>query len=418
MEERTPFGALLKQLRKTHDLTQTELADQVGCSPSTIRMVESGERRASKQLAELLAGHFRVAPDARENFLEAARLTSHANEEPGVQRNVPGETEKVISNNLPAHSVPLFGRRGDIEAVTNLILRDDTHLVTLSGPPGIGKTTLAIEAARALKANPKFKDGIFWVPLASVSESEMVVPSIARILGVQDAGTELLTETLKRFLRERVVLLLLDNFEQVVEAASDIAALLVECPELKVLVTSREALNLRVEREISVLPLAVADEESKKGDAISHSPAVALFVERAQAVDARFTLTEENAPLVEAICARLDGLPLAIELVAARIKMLTVKALLARLQSSQKDSHLDLLSGGARDLPDRHKTLRNAIGWSYSLLSRDEQVLFRRLGVFAGGFTLPAAEAICNADLDINLDVFEGVSQLIHKSLL
>ena len=256
--------------------------------------------------------------------------------------------------------------------------------------------------------------------MASLGDPAMVIPSIARVLDVQGIGTQSVLDALLQALKPKRMVLLLDNFEQVIEAGISIAHLLAACPHLKVLVTSREALSVRGERVFNVSSLPVPDlsDTLNRPELLAANPAVALFAERARAVDLHFALTEDNAPIIAAICARLDGLPLAIELVAARTKMLPLRALLARLEDTQAQSRLNLLAGGARDTLDRHKTLRNAIGWSYSLLDNEERALFRRLGVFRGGFTLGAAEAICNASADLKIDLFEGVSQLLHKSML
>lgn len=415
------FGQWLRLRRKALDITQDDLADCVGCSPVTIRMVENGQRRPSRQVAELLAGCLHVPEEERAEYIALARQVL-----PSRQGRAEGENEgaeaatQVVPGNLPAQLTALIGRNEDVENLTKLLLRKDVRLVTLTGQPGVGKTSLAIEAATDLQGYSQFRDGVFWIALAAVSDPDLVIPSIARVLDVQDVGGEPLADTLKRHLRQSRALLLLDNFEQVVEAGTAIADLLESCANLKALVTSREALNVHGEREFKVRALPLPD-ITARGDmsleTLAQNPAVALFVERAQSVDRDFVLTEENTSYVAAICERLDGLPLAIELVAARTRMLPLAALLQRLEDDG-ESRLNLLSGGARNAIGRHKTLRDAIGWSYDLLKGEEQVLFRRLGVFLGGFTLAAADAVCNAGSGFQPDLFEQVSQLVHKNLL
>jgi predicted ATPase/DNA-binding XRE family transcriptional regulator len=433
MSNAPSFGQWLRHRRKMLDMTQDDLAECAGCSPATVQMIEHGQRRPSRQVAELLARCLRVPEGEYSSFMARARGTDEPVPEPKI--TAAKEAPQPTPTNLPTPLNALIGREADIETITDLLQREDVHLLTLTGPPGIGKTRLAIEAATQIITTydlrlTNFGEGVFWVALAAVAEPDLVVTSIARALEIQDmdVGAPSPLDSLKRSLRGKQMLLLLDNFEQVVEAASDIADLLTACPTLKILVTSREALNVYGEREFNVSPLEVPSAEYRvpssseslgtRYSVLSTVPSVALFVQRAQAADRYFALTEENASLVAAICARLDGLPLAIELVAARTKMLPLKALLARLQDTHGQAHLNLLSGGARDLPDRHKTLRDAIGWSHDLLSDDEQRLFRRLGVFLGGFTLAAAEAVCNARSDLEWDAFEGVSLLLNKNLV
>lgn len=421
--ESQSFGELLKERRRELDLTQDQLAERVGCSPATIRLIEHGQRRPSRQIALLLAQSLRIPQSEQAYFLALARGASLSGSDNEYSAQLtPKNFQSPIPTNLPTQLTHLLGRAGEAEALETLLLRSDVRLLTFTGPPGVGKTSLALHVANNLMQRQSekggdaytFDDGIFWVPLASLTGAEMVVPAIARVLSVQDLGSQDLLTTLKQNLLHKRMLLLLDNFEQVIQAAPQMAELLSACPHLKMLVTSREAMHVRSEQEYSVEPLALSSPEGA-----NESPAVALFVERARAVDMRFALNPEDTPIVEAICARLDGLPLAIELVAARTKMLPLKALLARLKSAAgQSSHLDLLAGGARDLPDRHRTLRDAISWSYSLLSTDEQLLFRRLGVFVGGFTLAAVEAICNANSDLSIDVFDGISNLLHKNLV
>ncbi len=421
MEETDSFGAMLKQRRKAHDLTQFELADRVGCSSSTIRMVESGERRASRQLAELLADRLDVAPGEREGFLHAARAGASAAQEDG-RGDTKGAAQPALD--LPAYLTPLVGRDKEIEAIEARLLNKGTHigvrLLTLTGPAGIGKTRLA--SALASDVQREFSEGVCFVALATVREPEMVISTIAGALGMREQteqGSEAMLDSLKKQLLGKEMLLVLDNMEQVLEAGPLIAAVLGACPTVKALVTSREPLHVQGESVFHVPPLLLPDiEKLPPMETLLDYSAVALFVERARAAVSSFALTEGNALEVATICARMDGLPLAIELVAARVKLFSPRALLARLAGAHGQGTFRLLGDGARDLPERHRTLQAAISWSYDLLSKEEQTLFVRLSVFVGGCTLPAIEAVCNAVGDIGLDALYGVSSLLDKSLL
>ncbi len=298
---------------------------------------------------------------------------------------------KTLENrptNLPAQPTPLVGRVSELGEICDLARRDDVRLVTLTGPGGAGKTRLALQAAAELLDT--FRDGVFFVPLASTTDPELVLPAVAQTLGVTNAGIQ----TLEGYLADKELLLVLDNLEQILDAAPRLAELCGHGDRVKLLATSREPLRLRAERVYPVPPLEL------KHDAVE------LFVERAQAARPDFRLTAENAPVVADLCARLDGLPLALELAAARTAQLTPETIVERL-----GDRLKLLTGGARDVPERQRTLRDTLEWSHELLSEEEQRLFARLGVFAGGFTLEAAEAICDADLD-------DLGSLVDKSLV
>jgi predicted ATPase/class 3 adenylate cyclase len=324
----------------------------------------------------------------------------------------PLKTLDARLNNLPTQPTPLVGREREVAEMSDLLRRADVRLLTLTGTGGTGKTRLALQAAAELI--DEFEDGVFFVALAPISDHELVASTVAGALRMSGSGERALKENLKDELRNKELLLVLDNFEQVVDAAPLVGELLSVCPRLKVLVTSRTLLRVYGEYEYPVRPLELADPRHLPPiETLSQYEAIGLFVERARAARAEFSLTKENAQAVAEICARLDGLPLALELAAARIKLLSPQAMCARLSNP-----LRFLTGGARDLPERQRTLRGAIEWSHALLNEDERELFARLGVFSGGCALEAVETICDPEGDLLVDALEGLSSLLDKSLL
>jgi predicted ATPase/class 3 adenylate cyclase len=328
---------------------------------------------------------------------------------PGLPSDFPPlKTLLGHSATLPVPPTSIVGREDEVARIASLLRREDVRLVTLTGPGGTGKSRLAIQVAASLQN--EFIGSVVFVPLAPIADSLLVLPTIGQVLGIRDGDGQPLEARIVESLKGTPALLLLDNFEQVVGAAGQIADLLASCPELKVLVTSREVLHVRAEHEFAVPPLELPDPERLPGLAeLATCPSVALFVERVQAVRPEFRLTTTNAHEVAEICVRLDGLPLAIELAAARMKLLSPQALLARMGQL-----LTLLTGGARDVPTRQQTLRNTISWSYDLLSVEEQRLFRWLSVFVGGCSMQAAEAVCGGPMD----VIDDIASLVDKSLV
>src|SRR5579864_421982 len=327
------------------------------------------------------------------------------------------ETRNTVlyPSNMPVQRTVFIGREREVADLRQLLNREDVRLVTLTGPGGIGKTRLALQVVTEM--GDDFAGGVCFVSLSAVNRNESITNAIAQAIGLREVPGQSSRASLNEYVRglTQPLLLLLDNFEHLLSAGSDVAELLTLNPNLKVMVTSQALLHIYGEHELPVPALAAPDLLSvpQAPEALTRFAAVALFLERAKAVKHDFTLTKENVKAVAAICVRLDGLPLAIELAASRVKLLSPTAMLARLESS-----LNLLTGGARDLPVRQQTLRGTVNWSYSLLNTAEQSLVRRLSVFAGGCTLEAVEAVCDTKGDLGIDVLDGMSSMVDKSLI
>ena len=408
------FGELLRFLRERAHLSQRQLAELVGYHFSYISYLEKNTRIVEEAT---LLGRFIPALGLENDPEWAARLIELSKVKKEDQSLVREKAETANgeekANSLPTSLTSMIGREYESTRLRKLILDPEIRLVTIVGPPGVGKTCLALNTAH--KVFTAFPQGCTFVDLTPIHNAEMVLPTLAVALGIPASSKMPTQESIRNALHDKTMLLVLDNFEQIISAAPQLLPLLGDVPGLKLLVTSREALRLRGEREFHLAPLPIPREyKNSPTSQLQDFPSVSLFIERAQAVKPEFKLDEKNASTIAEICSRLDGLPLAIELAAARIRTLSLPSML-----EQFDRRFDWLTQGARDLPAWRQTLQGAIEWSYNLLSEKEKALFARLSVFNGGWTLQAAEEVCSDDLlCLRAEILNLLIQLVDKSLV
>ena len=417
MEQIASFGAWLRHRRRVLDMTQEHLAARVFCSPGTIRKIEADERRPSRELAVRLADALMLTLDERSTFLRVARrelVPDQLAVSPVSMVSAPLVPGLVLPP-LPHPLQRIIGREQDIERVSSMVQTPSGRLVTLTGTGGVGKTRLAI--ACAAQAAAGFADGVGFIELVAVRDPALVLSVIAHALHLTHSPAQPAAVTLTQALRHRRCLLVLDNFEHLLPAAPEIASLLTSCPHLVILATSRALLQVRGEQVVQVAPLALPSVTTPVRGvqlaAISNVPAIALFLERAQALNSQFVLTPDNAATLVAICRRLDGLPLALELAAARVSLFSLSQLLFLLNQSSI-----AMPVAASNLPQRQRTLRDTIDWSYAHLTPGEQVLFARMSVFTGGATLEYICLVCADAASSPLLISEHLNGLVHQSLV
>jgi len=405
MPESISFGTWLRQQRRALDLTQKALADQVGCAEITVRRMEADEYKPSNELALVLFEKLGISVSERSEWVRFARgLSEHPN------HHATSSQSREQKTNLPIPLTSFVGREKEVERIQNRLAQH--RLVTLIGAGGIGKTRLSQQVASQLIKN--YADGVWLVELASLNDSALVLQTVGAVFGVQQGTSRALIETLIQFLRAKTTLLILDNCEHLLDACAQLAdKLLKNCSNLKILATSREALGIIGEALYTVPSLTIPEiQKIESVEKLNDYESVQLFDERAQLVQMDFALTAENASSVAQICHRLDGIPLAIELAAVRVQTFSAEQI-----ATQLNECFHILTGGNRTLP-RHQTLQASIDWSWHLLYDAEQIVLRRLSVFAGGFTLEAARQICSGNGIESRQVSGLISQLVQKSLV
>jgi predicted ATPase/transcriptional regulator with XRE-family HTH domain len=415
-QDEQSFGTQLRRLRLTAGLSQEDLAERAGLSPGTVAALEDDRRRRPYPNTLAALAHALDLPvEQRAAFMQGVSTRSPPPVTPGAPAStVPPPEPAVHYRSLPLHPTALFGRDHDVQAATTLLhpSRSNVRLLTLMGPGGVGKTRLALAIAHALREARAYADGIAFADLSSARDHRLVPAVLAESLNVHESPGRSARELVEEHVGDRQLLLVLDNLEHVLDAGPWLAAVLAHCPRVALLVTSRAALHVRAEQRYLVGPLATAPDDASLST-IAAAPAVQMFVDRAHAVMPDFHIDESVAPVVGAICRRLGGVPLAIELAAARVRLLDPETLLQRIELM-----LPVLLGGPKDAPERHRALRQTLDWSHALLGAAAKTLFRRLAVFKGGWTLDAAEAVCAGDQLAHEDILELASALLDNSLI
>lgn len=400
-DRQSPFGALLRRFREAAGLSQEQLAERTGLSQRGISDLERGLRITPRpETLRMLADGLALDEGQREALLAARNPSIHAVPHPSAH----------APPDLPYPSNPFIGRVQDIDCVERILQVDRARLLTLTGPGGVGKTRIAIETAH--RVGSRYAHGARFVDLSTLRRPEMVIPAIADRLGLRSQGDVDIRDVLAVALHNRSMLMVLDNFEQVIEAATDVSWLVEACRDLTIIATSRVPLHIVAEHVMPIEPMTLPADDNV--ESLQQSDAVALFTARAHAVDHQFTLNRENASAVAALVTRLQGMPLAIELAATRVRMWSLPELLQRLESQ-----LPILSGGARDTPERHRTMRDTIAWSYDLMSPTERAVFRMLSIFPEGCTLETAIAVLEFDNQLDeAEAIRAVELLVDSSIL